>query len=138
LSFCGELKLEMILRTGFLHAGQCMSGLADSGRFSVNRPPQTLVRSGCLAAACLSHPLSNRPQHNNRCICRKEHGTTSIPENHTQECLPTPFQSQPSIYRYLSREDRLYRSPFRPNTSTTRQRKVRLCSAAILGELAPV
>jgi hypothetical protein len=42
LSFCGELKPEMILRTGFLHAGQCVSGLADSGRRNVNFPPQTL------------------------------------------------------------------------------------------------
>jgi hypothetical protein len=42
LSFCGELKLEMILRTGFLHAGQFVSGLAESGRFNVNFPPQTL------------------------------------------------------------------------------------------------
>jgi hypothetical protein len=42
LSFCGELKLEMILRTGFLQAGQFMSGLADSGLFNVNVPPHTL------------------------------------------------------------------------------------------------
>lgn len=42
LSFCGELKLEMILRTGFLHAGQFVSGLAESGRFNVNFPPHTL------------------------------------------------------------------------------------------------
>src|SRR5277367_2050725 len=42
LSFCGELKLEKILRTGFLHAGQFVSGLAESGRFKVNFPPQTL------------------------------------------------------------------------------------------------
>jgi hypothetical protein len=41
-SFCGELKLEMILRTGFLQAGQFVSGLAESGRFKVNFPPQTL------------------------------------------------------------------------------------------------
>ena len=37
----GELNVERILRTGFLHAGQCVSGLADSGRFSVNFPLQT-------------------------------------------------------------------------------------------------
>src|ERR1035437_1003826 len=42
LSLCGELKVEMILRTGFLHAGQCVSGLAESGRRRVNFPPQTL------------------------------------------------------------------------------------------------
>src|SRR5208283_1048779 len=42
LSLCGELKVEMILRTGFLHAGQCVSGLADSGRRNVNLPPHTL------------------------------------------------------------------------------------------------
>ena len=42
LSFCGELKLEMILRTGFLQAGQFVSGWAESGRFNVNFPPQTL------------------------------------------------------------------------------------------------
>jgi hypothetical protein len=32
----------MILRTGFLHAGQCVSGLADRGRFKVNLPPHAL------------------------------------------------------------------------------------------------
>jgi hypothetical protein len=42
LSLCGELKVEMILRTGFLHAGQCVSGLAESGRRNVNFPPHTL------------------------------------------------------------------------------------------------
>ena len=41
LSLCGVLKPEMILRTGFLHAGQFVSGLAESGRFKVNFPPQT-------------------------------------------------------------------------------------------------
>src|SRR5271154_1829003 len=41
LSLCGVLKDEMILRTGFLHAGHFSSGGADSGRFSVNLPPQT-------------------------------------------------------------------------------------------------
>jgi hypothetical protein len=41
LSLCGVLKPEMILRTGFLHAGQFVSGLAESGRFRVNFPPQT-------------------------------------------------------------------------------------------------
>jgi hypothetical protein len=41
LSLCGVLKPEMIFRTGFLHAGQCVSGLAESGRFYVNFPPQT-------------------------------------------------------------------------------------------------
>jgi hypothetical protein len=35
------LKLEMILRTGFLQAGQFVNGLAESGRFKVNFPPQT-------------------------------------------------------------------------------------------------
>jgi len=42
LSFIGELNEEMILRTGFLQAGQCVSGLAESGRRSVNFPPHTL------------------------------------------------------------------------------------------------
>src|SRR5438034_9868621 len=42
LSLMGELNEEMILRTGFLHAGQFVSGLADSGRRSVNLPPHTL------------------------------------------------------------------------------------------------
>src|ERR1035441_6615191 len=42
LSLCGELKVEMILRTGFLHAGQCVRGLAESGRRKVKLPPQTL------------------------------------------------------------------------------------------------
>lgn len=42
LSFTGELKAEMILRTGFLHAGQCVKGDAESGRRKVNLPPQTL------------------------------------------------------------------------------------------------
>ena len=41
LSLCGVLKLEKILRTGFLHAGQFVSGLAESGRFKVNFPPHT-------------------------------------------------------------------------------------------------
>ena len=42
LSFIGELKDEKTLRTGFLHAGQLVSGLADSGRFNVNFPPHTV------------------------------------------------------------------------------------------------
>ena len=33
--------LEITLRTGFLHAGQCVSGLAESGRRKVNLPPHT-------------------------------------------------------------------------------------------------
>jgi hypothetical protein len=41
LSFIGELNDEIIFRTGFLHAGQFVNGLADSGRFSVNFPPHT-------------------------------------------------------------------------------------------------
>ncbi len=41
LSFSGELNVEMIFRTGFLHAGQLVNGLADSGRRSVNFPPHT-------------------------------------------------------------------------------------------------
>jgi len=40
-SLIGELKVERILRTGFLHAGQFVSGLADSGRRRVNFPPHT-------------------------------------------------------------------------------------------------
>ena len=43
LSLCGVLKPEMILRTGFLHAGQFINGLADSGRCSVNFPPHDLA-----------------------------------------------------------------------------------------------
>jgi hypothetical protein len=35
----------MILRTGFLQAGQFVSGLAESGRRRVNFPPQTLQSS---------------------------------------------------------------------------------------------
>jgi hypothetical protein len=42
LSFTGELKVEMILRTGFLHAGHLTSGGAESGRRRVNLPPHTL------------------------------------------------------------------------------------------------
>ena len=42
LSLIGELKVERILRTGFLHAGQLVKGLAESGRRSVNLPPHTL------------------------------------------------------------------------------------------------
>jgi hypothetical protein len=38
----GELKVDKTLRTGFLQAGQCVKGLAESGRRKVNRPPQTL------------------------------------------------------------------------------------------------
>lgn len=41
LSFSGELNVERIFRTGFLHAGQWVNGLADSGRRSVNFPPHT-------------------------------------------------------------------------------------------------
>ena len=41
LSFMGEEKLEITLRTGFLQAGQFVNGLAESGRRSVNFPPQT-------------------------------------------------------------------------------------------------
>ena len=37
----GELNTEKTLRTGFLQAGQFVSGLADKGRFKVNLPPQT-------------------------------------------------------------------------------------------------
>jgi hypothetical protein len=40
-SLMGELNVEIIFRTGFLHAGQFVNGLADSGRRSVNFPPQT-------------------------------------------------------------------------------------------------
>jgi len=42
LSFTGELKDEMILRTGFLQAGQAFNGGADNGRRRVNFPPHTL------------------------------------------------------------------------------------------------
>ena len=42
LSFIGELNAERILRTGFLQAGQCVSGDAERGRCRVNLPPQTL------------------------------------------------------------------------------------------------
>lgn len=38
-SFIGELKLEMIFRTGFLQAGQAFSSAAVTGRRRVNRPP---------------------------------------------------------------------------------------------------
>jgi len=37
----GELNVDQILRTGFLHAGQFVSGFAESGRRSVNFPPHT-------------------------------------------------------------------------------------------------
>lgn len=40
-NFIGELKLEIILRTGFLHAGHLVKGAALKGRFNVNLPPQT-------------------------------------------------------------------------------------------------
>jgi hypothetical protein len=38
----GELNVENTFRTGFLHAGHWVNGLASSGRRSVNRPPHTL------------------------------------------------------------------------------------------------
>src|SRR5262245_50410166 len=41
LSFTGELNVEIIFRTGFLHAGQFVNGCADSGRRKVNLPPHT-------------------------------------------------------------------------------------------------
>lgn len=40
-SLMGELKVERTLRTGFLQAGQFVSGLAESGRRRVNFPPHT-------------------------------------------------------------------------------------------------
>lgn len=40
--FLGELNADHALRTGLLHAGQSVSGLAESGRKRVNFPPQTL------------------------------------------------------------------------------------------------
>src|SRR6266850_2717663 len=40
-SALGELNVDQILRTGFLHAGQFVSGLAESGRCNVNLPPHT-------------------------------------------------------------------------------------------------
>ena len=43
LSLCGVLKPEMILRTGFLQAGQFVSGLADSGRFKREFPAAHLA-----------------------------------------------------------------------------------------------
>jgi hypothetical protein len=42
LSLVGVLKPDMILRTGFLHAGQWVNGFADSGLLSVNFPPHIL------------------------------------------------------------------------------------------------
>jgi hypothetical protein len=42
LSFTGELKGEMTLRAGLLHAGHFVKGGAESGRRKVNLPPQTL------------------------------------------------------------------------------------------------
>jgi len=42
LALRGELKVEMILRTGFLHAGHFVNGGAESGRRNVNFPPHTL------------------------------------------------------------------------------------------------
>ena len=41
LSFCGELKLEKIFRTGFLHAGHFVKAGALAGRRKVNFPPHT-------------------------------------------------------------------------------------------------
>jgi hypothetical protein len=40
-TFFGELNVDQILRTGFLHAGQFVSGFAESGRCNVNFPPHT-------------------------------------------------------------------------------------------------
>jgi hypothetical protein len=37
----GELKVDQILLTGFLQAGQFANGLAESGRCKVNFPPHT-------------------------------------------------------------------------------------------------
>src|SRR5688572_4496465 len=41
LSLMGELKVERILRTGFLQAGHWVKGRAVIGRRKVNLPPQT-------------------------------------------------------------------------------------------------
>jgi hypothetical protein len=40
--WCGVLKLEITLRTGFLQSGQCVTGGALNGRRNVKRPPQML------------------------------------------------------------------------------------------------
>jgi hypothetical protein len=37
----GELNEDHTLRTGFLHAGQFVSGFAERGRRNVNFPPHT-------------------------------------------------------------------------------------------------
>jgi len=37
----GELNVDQIRRTGFLHAGQFVSGFAERGRRNVNFPPHT-------------------------------------------------------------------------------------------------
>jgi len=37
----GELKVDKTFRTGFLQAGQFVSGLAETGRCNVNFPPHT-------------------------------------------------------------------------------------------------
>ena len=41
-NFIGELNEEKTFLTGFLQAGQFVSGLADNGRFNVNFPPHTV------------------------------------------------------------------------------------------------
>src|SRR6266436_7467497 len=41
-AFFGELNVEKMRRTGFLHAGHWVKGAAESGRRSVNFPPHTL------------------------------------------------------------------------------------------------
>jgi hypothetical protein len=40
-SALGELKVEKTFLTGFLHAGQFVSGFAETGRCNVNFPPHT-------------------------------------------------------------------------------------------------
>jgi hypothetical protein len=42
LNLVGVLNAEMILRTGFLHAGHFVNSGTFTGRRKVNRPPQTL------------------------------------------------------------------------------------------------
>jgi len=41
-SALGVLKVDQSRRTGFLHAGHWVNGLAERGRRRVNRPPHTL------------------------------------------------------------------------------------------------
>ena len=68
--FLGELKADQAFLTGFLQAGHCVKGLAESGRWRVNRPPHTLQSpshnsysyNGIRTSRPAQNPVSTHPK----------------------------------------------------------------------------